>query len=62
VVVSNNAARAREEDRIFFFRKRMAHFKAPKYFAFLSALSKCPQDKILIKKVAKMYSKGAGNV
>jgi fatty-acyl-CoA synthase len=58
VVVSNNGARVREEDIIRFCRKRMAHFKSPKSFAFLSALLTSPQDKILIK----MYSKGAGNV
>ena len=37
-----------EEDIIRFCRKRMAHFKAPKSFAFLSALPKSPQGKILI--------------
>jgi fatty-acyl-CoA synthase len=62
VVVSNNGARVREEDIIRFCRKRMARFKAPKSFAFLSALPKSPQGKILKRESRKIFSKGAGNV
>jgi fatty-acyl-CoA synthase len=47
-VVPDNGTRVREEDIIRFCRKRMAHFKAPESFAFLSALPKSPQGKILI--------------
>jgi hypothetical protein len=43
VAVSNNGAGVMEEDIIHFCRKRVAHIKAPKIFAFLSALLKRAQ-------------------
>jgi hypothetical protein len=40
VAVSHNGAGVMKEDIIHFCRKRVAHFKAPKIFAFLSLLPK----------------------